>query len=132
MLCTNSACSKAETCLRHRGFLEISPKTISIHALSPLHYPQGDDACAYYNSAAKIRVAWGIRTLLDNVPNSRVKEVRNELRAYFGRNKYYRIFRGELPLLPDEQDAIRDIFRKNGIENPPEYDRFTEETYWFD
>ncbi len=132
MVCMNSTCAKAETCLRHRGFREISPETVSVRVLSPLRYPQGDDACAYYNSAAKVRVAWGIRGLLDNVPHNRVTAVRNALRAYFGRNKYYRIFRGELPLLPAEQDAIRDIFRENGIETSPAYDRFTEETCWSD
>ncbi|MCH5288846.1 MAG: hypothetical protein J1E32_02905 [Treponema sp.] len=130
MICQNVGCAFAETCLRHLCFLELTADETALTVLNPLRYPQEGGECAYYNSTKKIRVAWGIRHLLDDIPHQRVKNMRNELIAHFGRTRYYRIYSELLPLLPADQDAVRRIFRKNGITDEPKYGRFTEEIIW--
>ena len=130
MICQNAACANAGGCLRYQEFLDVSADKVSIYTLNPLRYPKDGDTCAYYNSAEKIRVAWGIRRLLDNVPHAHAAKIRDALIARFGKNSYYKMFRGEIPLLPAEQAAVQEVFRKNGVDAAPAYERFTEETCW--
>ncbi len=77
-----------------------------------------------------VRAAWGIVNLLTTVPHSKAQKIKAELLSCFGRSKYYRMRREEIPVMPEDQALIKEIFMKNGIETDPEYSRFTEEYQW--
>lgn len=130
MLCQNSACAHAETCLRYRSFLDLDDEPLVVQVLSPRHYPQGESTCDHYTSAEKIRVAWGIKHIFNGLPYESAQTIKQQMLSHFGRTKYYRFFREELPLLPDDQKATRAIFRQNGVESEPAYTQFSEAFDW--
>jgi len=71
-------------------------------------------------------MAWGIKNLLNKVPYKEGRSMRKELVSHFGKTTYYRIYRLERPLMPEEQKYIRQLFRERGINEEPEYERFTD------
>ncbi len=130
MLCQNSGCARAETCLRYRCFHALTGGPVAVRVLSPSHYPQSEAACPHFRATEKVRVAWGIRNILNGLPYETAQRIKQELLSHFGRSKYYRFFREELPVLPDDQEAARAIFRRNGVEADPAYTRFSESFDW--
>ncbi|MDE5799319.1 MAG: hypothetical protein K2H73_09965 [Treponemataceae bacterium] len=130
MLCQNSGCDRAETCLRYRCLLDLTDEPVSVRVLNPRRYPQGEAACDYYCTTEKIRIAWGIKHIFNGLPYESARNIKSELLSHFGRTKYYRFFREEVPLLPADQKVTRAIFRKNGVESEPAYTRFSEAFDW--
>ena len=56
--------------------------------------------------------------------------LKNRLIAHFGRGKYYRFYREESYLSPDDQAYIRSIFRQYNIQGEPAFDSYSEEYSW--
>jgi len=77
-----------------------------------------------------VRVAWGIKHLLDDVPYKSLQPLKNQLIAYFGRGKYYRFYRKECSLSPEDQKYIRQTFRQHGIKKEPAFETYSEEYRW--
>lgn len=130
MVCQNSACAHAGDCLRYCCFQELTDEAVSIRVLNPLRYPQGEGACDQYRTTEKIRVAWGIKDIFRGLPYESARYIKQDLLSHFGRTKYYRFYREELPLLPADQKATRAIFRWHGVETEPAYTRFSEVFDW--
>lgn len=130
MICLNTSCPRAETCLRQMCSNQYPAERVSIHALNPQLYPKEGGECSYYRPMKKIRLAWGIKDLLREIPYDKARSVKREMLAHFGHTKYYRFFREELPLTPSDQSAIQKIFRQHHAGATPEYARYSEETDW--
>ena len=130
MICLNSVCPRAQTCLRHLYSMRYPAGQSYVIAFNPLLYPKENEDCVRYRPERKIRMAWGIKNLIRNLPHERAQRIKSDMLARFGRSRYYRFFREELPLTPDEQTDVHAIFRKNGVETAPEYARYSEETDW--
>lgn len=56
--------------------------------------------------------------------------MKSHLIAYFGRGKYYRFYRGEVYLSPDDQAYIRKAFRQYNIPKEPVFDSYSENYSW--
>lgn len=130
MFCQNDACPKASACLRHLALKLLTPDEREIVVLNPLAYPAKGAACPLFGSNETVLAAWGIVNLLTTVPYAKAQKIKAELLSSFGRSKYYRMRREEIPVMPEDQALIKEIFMKNGIETDPEYSRFTEEYQW--
>ena len=130
MFCQNDACPKASACLRHLALKLLTPDEREIVVLNPLAYPAKGTACPLFGNSETVRAAWGIVNLLTTVPHAKAQKIKAELLSCFGRSKYYRMRREEIPVMPEDQALIKEIFMKNGIETDPEYSRFTEEYQW--
>ena len=76
-------------------------------------------------------MAWGIKHLLDKVPYEAADEMRRQLIAHFGKNTYYRFYRLERPLRPEDQEFVCRLFQRKGIAEAPRFERYSEE-YYFD
>lgn len=50
--------------------------------------------------------------------------------SHFGRGLYYRFYRKEKYLSPEQQEYIRRIFRQKGITEEPAFESYTEEYKW--
>lgn len=68
--------------------------------------------------------------MLADIPYAKALLIKRKMISYFGRTKFYRIYREEKPVSPKGQKAIKEIFINNNIEIEPHYDRFTEEYDW--
>lgn len=126
--CFNNQCPRNAQCLRYLAAQNNPSETLV--SLNPKRIPDDTSNCAYFNSTRKIRIAWGIKHLLDYVPHKNGSTMRRHLIAYFERNVYYSIYRSERGVLPEEQEYIRKLFRSYGIEAEPKFERYTEEYYF--
>ena len=100
-LCFNGKCLHASTCLRS-GFMDDSP----------------------------LKNAYGMEHLLDNIPYRQAKEIRREMREYFGTTHFYRLKRKERCFTPEDQLYVRDLLRQYNIEEEPLFDRYEENFGW--
>lgn len=128
--CLNAACPHAEKCLRRAVALQDTDEHPFLKAVNPLFYPQGDEPCKVFRSADKVRMAWGVTHLLDNVPHKKVSLLRDCIISQLGRSQYYRCFRKERPFSPEDQQFIGRLFRQHGINEEPKFDYYTSEFYW--
>lgn len=127
--CMNHGCPRSATCLRYMlGKLPHSANPF-VSCLHPSHYPTGVQ-CPYYRSSQKVRVAWGVRYLWDDVPYKLAVQMKQTLIRYFGRGVYYSYYRKEVPLFPEEQEVIRKLFAENGVTSEPVFESYSEEYEW--
>ena len=127
--CMNHGCPRSATCLRYMlGKSPLSQHPF-VNCLHPSHYPDGAQ-CQYYRSSTKVRVAWGVKNLWDEIPYKQAKLMKATLINHFGRGLYYSFFRKEIPLYPQEQEVITQLFSANGITSEPSYESYSEEYNW--
>lgn len=69
----------------------------------------------------------GISHLLDEVPYKNLQPLKSQLIAHFGRGKYYRFYREESYLSPEDQNYIRRTFHQYNIPGEPAFDSYSEE-----
>ena len=129
LMCQNTACSQAKNCLHQIAYENLDQYTEYVEVLNPKLF-SGTEKCKYFKSSVKVKVAWGIKNLLTSLPYSIAKEMRKMLISHFTKAKYYRFYRGELPIYPADQKIIENAFKKYNITSEPEYDRFSEEYDW--
>ena len=98
--------------------------------MNPLLFPKEKEECPYFKTDKKIKLAWGTKNILDDIPNKKASEIKRELLVKFGRTKYYQFYRSEKPLFPSDQQIFAKIFPKNGIETEIKYERFSEDYDW--
>ena len=68
--CLNPDCARSESCLRHLVTLHVPQSVKSIVTVNPANYPMDAGQCPYFRSTVKLRYAWGISTLFDNIPSN--------------------------------------------------------------
>ncbi len=129
-VCQNESCSNADSCLRKFCYDQKIQEKAFISVVNPLRYPAPNEKCKFFVSKEKIRVAWGVKDFYKDLPYDIAKLIKYDILMHFGRTKYYRFYREERPIFPDDQESIRQIFRKNGIETEPCYTHFSEEYAW--
>lgn len=66
--CFNHECTRRKECLRHKAAEHCTSLHSVIRIVNPAAVPGNSDECAYFHPVRKIRMAWGVGHLLDNVP----------------------------------------------------------------
>lgn len=128
--CYNESCPQAVTCVLRRAAIAGLSDEPFVEALNPKSYPKPGESCRYYRVEKKIKAAWGIRKLYDSVPYAEVSTLRDKIIKRLGRSKYYRIYRCEIYLSPEEQQFINSLFSSLGENVKPVYEYYTEEIIW--
>lgn len=129
-ICLNEQCVKREECLRYLLSRHVTKENLSLHVVNPKNYPAEGKTCASFRSARKIRVAWGLSKLYEEMPAKIARSVHAAIEAHFSHGQYYRYRNKTLGLLPADQKYIVNVCRKYGWEQPPVFDEFTEEYDW--
>lgn len=129
--CFNGQCSRGEQCMRHLVAKNCTTQHATIPIINPLCIPAETSMCAYFKPIEKIRVAWGVAKLFDELPSKVAKGMKSEILAHFGRNTYYRLYRQERGLTPEDQEYIRQVFRRNKIENKLTFERYSDRYNFF-
>ena len=127
--CVNVECPRATECLRFQAAQHADAKAISFIIINPKHIASQKE-CSYFRLDQLIRHAVGITRLFDNLPYSKARRIKKQLQGHFGHNYYYRIYRHERYLSPKEQDFIRELFLKEGIQEEPVFDEYIDTYDW--
>lgn len=69
----------SDTCLRRLAARHCTADKPLITILSPAAVPADSSQCSYFLPIQKIRVAWGVRNLFDDVPLSLAADMRHRL-----------------------------------------------------
>ena len=69
--CLNATCPRSQNCLRRTAALQDTDEHLFLKVVNPLHYPKEGEECELFRSTDKVRMAWGVTHLLDNVPLQR-------------------------------------------------------------
>lgn len=128
--CYQERCPLKENCLRYYLAQHEESEAHSVLIVNPRRIPEDASKCAYYKGMKKIRVAWGLKHLFDEVPAKQLYSLRSGIIASIGRTRYYRCYRMEQGLTPADQQIIAAAFRKYDLTIKPNYDHFTEEYDW--
>ena len=128
--CLNATCPRSQNCLRRTAALQDTDEHLFLKVVNPLRYPKEGEECELFRSTDKVRMAWGVTHLLDNVPYKEGSLLRNMIINHLGRSQYYRCFRKERPFSPQDQQTIRLLFRQRGISEEPSFDYYTNEFNW--
>ena len=64
------------------------------------------------------------------MPRKKGQSIRDTLERHFGHTMYYLYRNGERPITPDMQEYIKKVCIRNGWNEEPVYDGFTEEYEW--
>lgn len=128
--CFNTHCPKGENCLHQLVAVHSTNQYPTLSVVNPKCIPEDGTDCPFYQSIQKIRVAWGIKNLLNDVPHKDAISIKDHLIRHFGRALYYRIYRKERFLDPEQQDYIRRLFLQKGVTQEPAYEYYTEEYKW--
>lgn len=105
--CLNATCPRSQNCLRRTAALQDTDEHLFLKVVNPLRYPKEGEECELFRSTDKVRMAWGVTHLLDNVPYKEGSLLRNMIINHLGRSQYYRCFRKERPFSPQDQQTIR-------------------------
>lgn len=81
--CLNPDCERSESCLRHLVTLHVPQSVKSIVTVNPANYPMDAGQCPYFRSTVKLRYAWGISTLFDNIPYKKALLLKGMIRTLF-------------------------------------------------
>ena len=128
--CFNAQCTQAEKCLRRLAALRDESNYPFITIVNPSCITPNDGGCEHFLAAQKVRVAWGVKRLLDQIPYKDANSIRHQLIAHFGKSAYYRFYREERCLMPEDQVYIRQLLRRKGYTEEPAFERYTDEYNW--
>ena len=130
--CFHAQCPLAGTCLRQWVACRVPAEVVSVQALNPVRWiGQEADTCPYFKPMNPVRVAWGMRKVLDAMPCKASKEATRWLNRYYPRMTLCRVMKQQRPIHPEEQPAIIAMFRTHGVPEEEVFDRI-ELRYRFD
>ncbi len=125
--CFENRCIKKEHCLRYVAGSHAAEQPGGLKIVNPHHIPKDTSECTYFRSLEKIRVAWGVSYIFDNIPYKLATQLRKKIIEHFGRTAYYRFYRHENGIMPEDQLYIRQMFKEYGITQEPEFDFYKDQ-----
>lgn len=124
-LCLQNDCATAGECLRALAVRDLPEEVYSLTIVNPkLVNPEGGKACPHFRSSQMIRLAYGFKNAMGRVPHGKVGSVRSAICSYMCLRTYYYYQRGQKPLSPKMQKTIISIFKRYGLTEPIEFDRY--------
>lgn len=128
--CLQNECPKAGKCLRNMAALHATAEYPYMMVIKSACIPADKEQCSYFRPADKIRVAWGVSHLFDKVPHKDANVLKNRIIGHFGRSRYYRFYRKEYCITPEDQAYIQKLFRQKGWEEEISFDTYSEDYQW--
>ena len=89
-----------------------------------------DAAGKFFQKAEKMRVAYGFKRAMAQVPARHVRSVRSAICGLVCLRNYYYLLRGEKPMFPDMQEKIASVLQRNGLPAPVEFDCYEWQYEW--
>ena len=129
-ICLKEDCPMAGECLRRR-VAKLAPKGMTSHnVVLPAAWSAGR-RCSMFVSVEPQPVAYGMKGLFGGMPAWEAKKVREAVMPIFGRKShFYRYREGRYPISPEMQAKVAEVFRRNGYDAAPKYDRMEQQIYF--
>ena len=87
----------------------------------------GKPSCPRFLKAETVQVAYGFSHIFYDVKSRHSAGMRSAIRTYLGgKGTYYRYLHGEQPLMPEQQQWIRQLFAGYGYSGNVEFDRYAD------
>ena len=124
-LCYIAECSRKEECMRYQVQL-LAPQEMTHHSCVLPTVMQKDE-CPHFHPIQKVRAAVGFRKIFAEVKEKDHAPMRYELAQYLGRGgSFYRYRNGERLLMPNQQEWIKNLFRRYGYTEEVCFDGYKE------
>jgi len=130
LVCFRNDCPLANNCLRQIYAQEPCEDERFIRVVNPHLAKNVTKECEFHRPNMKVRVAYGIRHIFDNVPHSKYQTIFSSVMGVFGKSTYYRVYHKERPIWPKEQQKIQNIFTNYGINEPVKFEEYQEVIDW--
>lgn len=125
--CFNRQCVRSRECLRHLVATNSTAQQDVLTVVNPNRIPSDTSTCPYFRAIEIVRLAWGVKYIFDDVPHKAAKAMRKQIIAHFGKATYYRFYRRERALTPEDQQYIHRVFKQHGIIHEPRFETYTDE-----
>lgn len=129
-VCFRKDCPLAQNCLRQLTANEPCQDERYIRLVNPYLVKDVTESCSYYRSNEQVRVAYGIARIFDNIPHSTHNYVFHAVQDCFGKSTYYRVYHKQRPIWPNEQEYIQQVFARNGITEPVQFEEYRDIYNW--
>lgn len=129
-VCFRKDCPLAQSCLRQLTANEPCQDERYIRLVNPYLVKDVTSSCPFYRSNKKVRVAYGIARIFDNIPHSKHNYVFHAVQDCFGKSTYYRVVHKQRPIWPNEQEYIQQVFARNGITEPVQFEEYRDIYNW--
>lgn len=124
-VCFLHDCPQRQQCLRHHAAFALLPELQVGEAVFPS--ARTADGCAKFHPIAHVRVAVGFKGIFREVKERDAHAMRMAITRYLGNSSsYYRHRNGSIPLLPEQQAWIADLFRRYGYTEELQFDDYRE------
>lgn len=129
-VCEHNSCPMAATCLHHIAYSILMEQNAEfLRLINPTRCSK-DEACAYYRDKKPVIFARGFTNFQKRMYPQQYDQFMTTLILHFGRNQYFKRRRGDILLLPEEQEVIRLILAKVGADSKMDFDKYEEHINW--
>lgn len=125
--CTKANCKLAANCLRYTKMSEEEHDVISI--INPRLLAKNEE-CPYFVTSEKVRAGKGFIQMLRRLPRMQEDAFRLAMIAEYPRNKYFKLRRGEILCMPNDQAIIQRVLTRLGLPTDNIYDAWEECQMW--
>jgi hypothetical protein len=123
--CLHAGCPRSADCLRFKVGAAVHEDIPYFSILNPAYVTKQKE-CNFFQPDELVRCAYGISHLYDNLLHKQYLKIKKIIHDYLGHSHYYRVRNKLLPIKPEEQAFIRELFIKEGIETEPLFDEYVE------
>lgn len=122
-LCYNDHCPRHEQCLRRQAAL-LAPQELTVtRCVTPQALRDGQ--CPHFASSEPVRFARGFKDIYADVLKRDFTPMRVEITSKLsGCRLYYDYLNGRRPLSPEQQNMIREVFRKHGYDDNVQFESY--------
>lgn len=128
--CLNRQCKRADECLRSRAVSYIPAERKTVTIVNPIYADSAPEDCAYFKADQLLPFALGMTNLLAYIPHNDAVVIKQQMINYFGRSRFYRLWRKESLFSPDQQEYIRQLFLQRGLSETPVFDEYVQQYEW--
>lgn len=123
--CFTELCPMKNNCIHYLASLYKNDDTKRGHAIFPNALKDGK--CEFFAPLRIVKMAWGFDRLFADVKVKDAPLLRSEMRSYLGsKGQYYRYKLGQLKLVPEQQEYIKQLFARFGYKDV-DFEHFAEE-----
>lgn len=124
-ICYVAECPRKDECMRYQVCLRAPQGRVYHKCILPTVLAQGE--CPQFHPIEKVRAAVGFRNIFNHVLAKDVAEMRAEIAAYLGsRATFFRYQRGDILLMPWQQQWIQKLFHRYGYTDEICFDGYKE------
>ena len=127
--CFRTECPKASSCLRYQATRFLPADKRSVKALNPAFVANLAE-CKEYLSDTPVLYAYGMSKLFDELPYAKAKDIKDDIIFLIGKTQYYRMKNKTIGISPKQQQTIKKVFLKYGIETEPVFDSYGPVYQW--